>query len=87
MHFYRVIRFDGDEFPMWEATLDVAHVTLKRRGTDMPEARIELFDVHTDKQSVLGLLNGSDVVDNADGPLRTWCLTARKGLAEIPNGE
>lgn len=86
MHFYRTIRFDGDLSPRWDATLGEAHKTAKTL-TVSDALRIELFDVWTDKDHLLDLLNGADAKDVADGPLRTWMLTPRRGLKEVPNGE
>jgi hypothetical protein len=86
MNFYRTIRFDGDEFPRWDGTLSEAHDTAKTL-TAGDALRIELFDVWTDRDHLLDLLNGADANDIADGPKRTWMLTPRKGLKEIANGE
>jgi hypothetical protein len=86
MHFYRINRFDGDSMSSWEGTLGEAHRGLKRHS-DMPEARIELFDIDTSKESLLQLLNYADVDDLGLSAERTWVLTPRGGLKEVPNGE
>lgn len=87
MNFYRTIRFDGDEFPVWDPTLALAHKSLKLRGANQPAARIELFDVPSDKAGILALLNGATAEDLGLGAQNTWCLATRGGLKEIPNGE
>ena len=91
MHFYRTIRMDGDLYPAWEATLANAHEEARRfikDGQDRNEVRIELFDVPTGKEDILTLLNGGSAVDDLGlGAQRTWAITPRGGLKEVPNGE
>lgn len=85
MHFYRSIRYDGDEFALWSPTLGEAHASAKTMAG--AERRIELFDIPTHKEGICGLLNGFDEALMALKPLRTWAITPRGGLKEVPNGE
>lgn len=87
MHAYRITGYVDDESPAWAGTLSDAHASLKLRQ-HMPDARIELFDVPTDKDGVLTLLSNRGVpACVAVSPMRTWALTPRGGLTEVPNGE
>jgi hypothetical protein len=66
-------------------TLAGAHTAAKGYAKrDLPDVRIELFDVPTDKDGVLGLLMGYSPDDYP--PRRTWAITDRGGLREVPNG-
>ena len=85
MKAYRTIR-DGFEGADYDGTLSDAHATAK---TLQPRdaVRIELVEVPTDKEGILALLNRMETVTNTFTVERTWALTARGGLHEVPNGE
>lgn len=87
MIFYRITIFKGDEHPTWVATMPDAHAHLKKVGAFQPDARIELFDLPTDKLGILRTLNGEDAEGMGLSAQRTWKLTARGGLSEVENGE
>lgn len=90
MHFYRVSIYEGDLHPVWTETLSEAHNQLRESGKGKPDARIELFDVPTDKAGVCALLNhgGNDAEGSLGlGAIRTWELTPRGGIKEVQNGE
>ena len=85
MKAYRIIR-DGAEGADYEGTLSDAHMyakTLQPRHA----VRIELVEVPTDKEGVLALLNRLETVTATFGIERTYALTARGGLCDVPNGE
>lgn len=85
MHIYRISQFPTGDF-CYRGTLTEAHAEMKRfPANNRGEARIELIDVGIDKEGVLNVLN---LGDKAFHPvLRTWLITERGGLKEIPNGE
>lgn len=89
MNAYRITRQEGDLYPTWEPTLADAHAAAKVLTAANPfdEIRIELFDVPTDKESILQLLNGGDADSLGLGAQKTWGLTVRRGLNELNNGE
>ncbi len=92
MHFYRVL-YEGpaDVSPSdWShhGTQAQAHTAAKGYG-DRDGVRVELIDVQSDKAGILSLLQGYSPADSCDNVkvLKTWKLTARGGLTEVPNGE
>jgi hypothetical protein len=93
MQIYRIFRAtdDGDLVGLWhETTLDNAHEIAKHNFTEIqrPEVRIELFDQPTDKFSLVELINRLVTGEPLNvSPLRTWMLTPRGGIKEVPNGE
>jgi len=84
MQFYRITRYVGETDPGWAATLSAAHDMLRKHPT-FQDARIELFDIPTDKEGVLALLSRAEGLTAT--VLRTWALTPRGGLKEVENGE
>ena len=87
MNFYRTILERAGLMPDASHfdTLGAAHESAKHYGTlDRPLVRIELIDVPNDKAGVLSLLRGYSPDDFK--PVRTWALTPRGGLKEVPNG-
>ena len=48
-------------------------------------AFIDLLDIPSDKAAILSLLN--EVFPEPCTKLRSWCLTPRLGLKELPNDE
>jgi hypothetical protein len=68
-----------------EPTLKLAHETAKATSGDARyEVRIELFDMPTDKLSVVSMLNNT-LDDFVAGllPLQTWRISPRGALVEI----
>lgn len=93
MHFYRVLDIDADPaqgLVDWYPTMADAHRDAKRRfctGHARSRCRIELVEIDTSKDGVLGLLRtGAPPCDSLPA-LRTWGLTDRGGLRELPKGE
>lgn len=85
MNIYRISRSPVCDF-FYRGTLAEAHEVM--RGfpkTNRDEARIELIDVEVDKEGVLKLLNQGDKAWHT--LVRTWLITERGGLKEVPNGE
>ena len=82
---FRVIR-DGAEGADYEGTLSEAHVTAKALSP-RDAVRIELVEVPTDKEGVLALLNRLETVAQTFAVERTFALTVRGGLRDVPNGE
>lgn len=92
MQIYRVFRDEGrNSQDCYESTLKGAHLCAKEQYDKFtwPAVRIELFDMPVDKDSMVGLLNSAACgqLDLAENVLRTWALTDRGGLKEVPNGE
>jgi len=86
MQVYRIICVAPgvDQDPEYEGTCKDAHNRAKDRFLGMSQyARIELIDVDTTKDGILGLLSGR----LEPKVISTWGLTRRGGLMEIPNGE
>jgi hypothetical protein len=85
MQFYRIVRDVPGVNPDYRGTQHDAHTHAKSLSSDFwNDVRIELVDIPTDKDSLITLLNGEAVQDKV---LRTWALTDRGGLREVPNGE
>lgn len=65
-----------------------AHEDAKKYMREMwPGVRIELVEVPTDKEAILGYLNDGAGDSPGFKVLKTWALTDRGGLREVPNGE
>lgn len=79
MMFYRLAEF-GDH-AIYECTREDAHKTAKSGGLDV---RIELVDIPTDKANLALMFSRACAEEKL---LRTWALTERGGLREVPNGE
>ena len=91
MHVYRILDIgrpaDYVDLNTYAGTLGEAHAKAKDvTNFDKTTLRVELIDVDTSKDSLIGLLNAPKSVE-ALAPLRTWALTKRGGLAPCPNGE
>lgn len=83
MHFYRLIdTAANDNVIDWFDTRDTAHERAKPLRLNL-DLRIELVDLPIDKDSVLALLREEPKFTT----LRTWSLSPRGGLVEVPNGE
>lgn len=84
MNIYRIKRFDTDT-PRYAATQAAAHKVAKE-GMErrlLAETRIDMLDVHVDKDSIVELMNG-----NTNFPVtRTWRLSPRGSLIETTRGE
>lgn len=52
-----------------------------------PETRVELLEVPTDKGAIVSYLNGGGASIFGAAVLKTWALTDRGALREVPNGE
>lgn len=91
MHLYRITRTPGDPEPYFESTRENAHQMLQDQYKGGEDARVELINVKTDKESLVEALNclvsRFEGKTWFEGPLRTWKLTPRGGLREVPNGE
>lgn len=86
MHAYCLININSEESVKdWLGTLQIAHEHAKVRFGIRESARIELVDIDTSKDGVLTLLNTGE--PKTRGVMRTWALTSRGGLREVPNGE
>jgi hypothetical protein len=86
MHIYVITMNSEDLNPRYRGTVADAHDVMKTILKDLrTEARCELLDMLTDKASLIELLaTGQPVL----GPvLRTWVVTDRGGMKEVPNGE
>ncbi len=90
MHIYRITGLPygiSHDKPRFAATLGEAHQQGKLAGNDCMDVLIELFDLPTDKDSLVNAINfavqADDPIDEAAKPLRTWELTRRGGLKEI----
>lgn len=84
MNFYRVSQWANSE-PVYSGTLGDAHLIMRSYPvTNRDEARVELIDIGTDKDALLRILNSGPPVADAE---RTWIITPRGGLKEVPNGE
>ncbi len=86
MQIYRIFDSAAIDPPIsYEGTVKDAQSTAKLIAS-RADARIELVEVPTDKTTVLLYLN--TVMDMSSfTPLRSWKLTARGGLADVPIGE
>lgn len=88
MNFYRIVdaSVEPNTVLTYHATQADAHRDTKTYSKHrLPDLRIELVDVETDKGAIARIING---VDPSPGEvLRTWKLTPRGGMAEVPNGE
>lgn len=88
MHLYRT--FNSALSPeavaiSWDATQSDAHNAAKGFGLfARPDMRIELVEVPTDRDSLLGYLRGAYGTCKV---LKTWKLTDRGGLHDCANGE
>lgn len=91
MHIYRITNGEGDPEPYFESTRENAHQKLRDSYKGVEDARIELLDVKTDKESLVEAFNCLTTFHTGsswfEGPLRTWALTPRCGLREVKNGE
>lgn len=89
MHIYRVLDSDTDTVLSFRDTLKSAHRRAKQESeNDRDDVRIELINIPTDKIGILNLLACLVAQEMPEAEaLRTWKLTARGGLKEIPNGE
>lgn len=85
MQFYKVIGCTGPHQPnvCFCSKQSDAHV-LAKEDDDRVNVRIELIEVPLDKDTVLQLLNDEELSLPA---LRTWRLTPRGGLVEVPDGQ
>jgi hypothetical protein len=88
MRFYRISLPPGYETPQgaFFATREDAHSALKERGispTFSGDCYVDLLEISSDKDVVLALLNGY-VEDARPKTLKTWRLTDRGGLKEVP---
>lgn len=89
MQVYRVS--DAEAIPCdggvsYLGTMAEAHAEAKRRFESYwsrNRARIDLFDVPTDKPGMLALLTGGDSYVRSLPVSRTWGLTPRSGLVEL----
>lgn len=61
------------------ATRDDAHDAAKESVWRHDQIFVDLIDVQVDKEGVVALMNGEPLMKT----LRSWTLTARKGLKEI----
>lgn len=88
MKAYRVTGHFTDEKDPYFATLKLAHDEAKDLKADskwpLAEARIELVEFKTDQATLCMVLSGWDCDKKVQ---RTWALTQRGGLKEVPNGE
>ena len=73
------LRLAGEDLPHWHATLNDARDAGRLLPRLMPENLIEQFDVPTDKNGVLTLLNGGGEFVAQ----RFWEFTAKGGLIEV----
>lgn len=89
MHLYRIVAqalwqnrvpYHGDR----QAAHDDAKGFRNMGRWDEAEDRIELVDIEVNKENVLSMLNGSQAPAEV---LKTWMLTNRGGLKEVPNGD
>lgn len=93
MNLYRVV--DAIPTPLYAAVLKEAHDLLKCYPLRRAEARIELVSIPTSKDAIITLLNAhrDGALETTLGAfggvkvLRTWALSTRTGLKEVPNGE
>lgn len=69
----------GTDRHTYHATRDAAHDAAKESVWRHDQIFIDLIDVRIDKEGVVALMNGEPKVTK----LRSWALTARKGLKEI----
>lgn len=94
MIFYRTILQHGALMPQdysHHATLAEAHGAAKGYGKDsFPNVRVEMIDVDTSKDGILGLLRGYSIqdgtvrgVDANVRIVRAWDISTRGGLAEL----
>lgn len=86
MQIYRI--FDSalsDQQAQYEGTMSCAHEFAKTI-VNRPDARIEMVEAPNDKGAILLYLNG-EVNQLGLQVLKSWALTSRGGLKEIPNGE
>lgn len=84
MQLYRVNTSVEARGVKWEATRSDGHAALKMYPLDIyPDARLELVEVATDKENVTAILRGGGEFKVE----KTWMLTSRGGLKEVPNGE
>lgn len=86
MNVYMITRGVEDLNPMYRGTFADAHDLMKTiPDYQRDEARCELIDMKTDKDSLIELLATGKPLHG--GPLRTWIITSRGGMREVPNGE
>lgn len=88
MKAYRVTGHFTDDKDPYFATLKLAHDEAKglKANSKWPleDARIELVEFETDQATLCQILSGEACITSV---LRTWSLTQRGGLKEVPNGE
>lgn len=89
MHVYAVQNFDGQSLAVF-GTLTEAHANVKIRA-GRENLFIALFDIPTDKVSLLSLvdfaMNTDQVYALPGSALRTWAVTARGGIKEVTENE
>lgn len=86
MHVYMITRGPEDQAPRYRGTFADAHDLMKTiPDWERNEARCELIDMKTDKDSLIELL--ATGIPLHGGPIRTWMVTSRGGMKEVPNGE
>ena len=85
MKLYKVIG-DADRNAAYFPTKPEAHDHIKENvGKPLwSEVRVEHVEFATDQKSIASILSGWGVAETV---CRTWAVTPRGGLKEVPNGE
>jgi hypothetical protein len=87
MQLYRILNTEVVGVPVrFAGTLNDAKDVANEAVLNQTDMRVELVNVPTEKPYLLCYLNGK-VQDVELKVLRTWALTDRGGLKEVPNGE
>lgn len=88
MQLYRVFNEDLEPVPItWHGERSHAQTKGREYHPNLRAAvRIELVAIGNDKETMLKALNG-ELRSEDVSVIRTWALTDRGGLKEVPNGE
>jgi hypothetical protein len=83
---YKVSCDGGDDCkPEYRPTREEAHNAAKDFDKDIwDDVRIELIEYKTDQKTICEILSGWGCEEKV---LRTWAITERGGMKEVPNGE
>lgn len=87
MQAYRLTGLRGDKDAYVETCKDAHELAREKREDftwDLTESRVELVQFEHDKATTCSILSGWGCDMKV---LRTWALTPRGGLKEVPNGE
>ncbi len=85
MHFYRVYSDSAaSESMAWTGDFTQAK-KIAHTFKHVSDLYVDLLDLPTDKKAIVDYLNGgAPNTDELPRPLRSWMITSRGGLKEVP---